>query len=125
MLTQLLSWMGSEGPGARSGSSVPASMPFAIAVLDSRFVVRWTLMPVLASNGFSTARYAASSAPPQATHWVTSFDPEVVVVPPPVEQATRSKMPPIAISRELSLAKTSAIPALLHYDPSPGRLYGG
>src|SRR5216683_1533961 len=111
LLTQLLSWTGSVGPGAMSGRSVPAAMPLAIWLLESRLVVRWTLMPVEASNGFSTSLYAASSWPPQATHWVTSVDdaPPVLVDPPVVQAATSKKPIPSALARELSFDKTPAM----------------
>src|SRR5260370_21948550 len=81
LLTQLLSWIGSVGPGAMSGRSVPAAMPLAIWLVESRLVVMWTLMPLLVSNGASTSLKALSSAPPQAVHTVTS----VLDAPPPPE----------------------------------------
>src|SRR5438128_1385611 len=90
-------------------------MPFAIWLVESRLVVRWTLIPVLSWNGLRTSRNAFSSSPPHAVQTVTSVDdaPPPEVPPPPVEQATtRSNVPrPSAFACELSLAKTSAIRA--------------
>src|SRR5712692_11023504 len=104
--TQSLSWTGSVGPGAMSGRSVPAAMPLAIWLLESRLVVRWTLIPLEASNGAKTSRYALSSAPPQAVHTVTSVD-DAPPLPdePPNEQAVSRRVPtPSAIARGFSLA---------------------
>src|SRR6266581_824417 len=111
--TQLLTWTGSVGPGAMSGRSVPAAMPLAIWLVESRFVVMWTLMPVFDWNGARTSLNALSSAPPQAVQTVTSVDdappPEPPPLPPP-QAATRNKVPrPSAIAFELSLPKTSAM----------------
>src|SRR5437879_8337551 len=105
LLTQLLTWTGSVGPGATSGRSVPAAMPLAIWFVESRLVVRWTLMPVLDWNGARTSRNALSSAPPQAVQTVTSVDDALwLLLEPPVEQAaTRSNAPRLsAIALELS-----------------------
>src|SRR5437868_13865188 len=92
LLTQLLTMTGSVGPGAMSGRSVPAAMPLAIWLVESRLVVMCTLMPVLSWNGFRTSRNALSSSPPHAVQTVTSVaDAVLVLVVPPVEQAaTRS-----------------------------------
>src|SRR3989454_73317 len=101
------------GPGAMSGSDVPASTLIA-SWLASRTVVRWTLIPVELSKGFKTSWYAFSSLPPHADQTVTSVDDAVGAFPPPDEQAIRRKTPrPPAIARELSLAKTSVITANL------------
>src|SRR6266487_7189304 len=81
--TQLFTWVGSVGPGAMSGRSVPAAMPFAIWLVESRFVVMWTLTPLLAWNGFRTSWNALSSAPPHAVQTVTSVDDAVLLVPVP------------------------------------------
>src|SRR5260370_37842361 len=80
LLTQSLSWTGSVGPGAMSGRSVPAAMPLAIWLLESRLVVRWTLIPLEASNGAKTSRYALSSATPPAVHTAT-YDVTATAVP--------------------------------------------
>src|SRR5690242_2860147 len=113
LVTQSLTWTGSVGPGAMSGRSVPAAMPFAIWLVESRLVVMWTLMPVFDWNGARTSLNALSSAPPQAVQTVTSvvFAPPPPPPPPPPPQApTRSNVPrPSAIALELSLAKTSAM----------------
>src|SRR5205823_5685646 len=113
LLTQLLTWVGSVGPGAMSGSWVPAAMPLAIWLVESRLVVMWTLMCWLASNGARTSLNALSSAPPQAVQTVTSVDdaPWLLLLFPPEEQAAaRSSVPRLsAIALELSLLKTSAI----------------
>src|SRR5216683_4193695 len=124
--TQLLTWTGSVGPGAMSGRSVPAAMPLAIWLVESRLVVMWTLMPLLVSNGASTSLKALSSAPPQAVHTVTSVldaPPPPELPPPPPHAATRkSALTQSAIPRELRLAKTSAIACSPPYpDPGLGR----
>src|SRR5712692_764799 len=124
--TQSLTWTGSVGPGAMSGRSVPAAMPLAIWLVESRFVVRCTWMPLLCSNGFRTSWNAFSSPLPQAVQTVTSVDeappPVVPPPPPPPQAASRNNAPrPSATTRELRLAKTSAITALLPCVPLPGR----
>src|SRR5260370_21515756 len=114
LLTQLLSWIGSVGPGAMSGRSVPAAMPLAIWLLESRLVVRWTLIPLEAASGAKTSRYALSSAPPKAVHTVTSVDDAPPVLPdePPSEQAASRKVVPrpSATARGFSLAKSIELP---------------
>src|SRR5690348_10480475 len=112
--TQSLTCVGSVGPGAMSGRSVPAEMPLAIWLVESRFVVTWTLIPLSFSNGASTSRNALSSAPPQAVQTVTSVDDALfpLLLPlEPLEHAAASiNVPrPSAIALELSLDKTSAI----------------
>src|SRR3979411_841362 len=94
LLTPSLSRRGSVVEGARSGSSVPALMPLAIWVVESRLVVRCTVIPDEASKGFNTSRYALSSLPPQATHCVTLvvFPEEPLVLEPP-QAASKSKPP--------------------------------
>src|SRR2546430_341803 len=113
LLTQLLTWVGSVGPGAMSGRSVPAAMPLAIWLVESRLVVMWTLMCWLASNGARTSLNALSSAPPQAVQTVTSVDdaPWLLLLFPPEEQAAaRSNVPRLSASAlELSLLKTSGM----------------
>src|SRR5437870_79172 len=102
-----------------SGRSVPAAMPFAIWLVESRLVVMWTLIPVLDWNGFRTSWNALSSAPPHAVQTVTSVvdAPWLLLPVPPVEQATSINVPrPTAIAREASLAKTSDISA---FPPNP------
>src|SRR5205823_6851144 len=123
LLTQLLTWVGSVGPGAMSGKSVPAAMPLAIWLVESRLVVMWTLIPVLEWNGFRTSWNALSSAPRQAVQTVTSVDdaPWLPLVPPVEQAATRSNVPRrSATALELSLVKTSAIRALITTYPLPG-----
>src|SRR5690348_11817886 len=111
--TQSLTCFGSVGPGAMSGRSVPAAMPLAIWLVESRLVVRWTLIPLEDSNGLSTSWNALSSAPPQAVHTVTSVvdapPPPLLPPPPPQAASTNSAPRPSASARELRLAKTSVI----------------
>src|SRR5690348_11991530 len=114
LLTQLLTCTGSVGPGAMSGRSVPAEMPFAIWLVESRLVVMWTLIPLDASNGLRTSWNALSSAPPHAVQTVTSVDEALwLLFPvPPEEQATSISAPrPDATAREPSLARTPVIGA--------------
>src|SRR5579864_6831168 len=112
--TQSLTWFGSVGPGAMSGRSVPAAMPLAIWLVESRLVVRWTLMPVDVSNGLRTSWNAFSSAPPQAVQTVTSVEDAELpllppLLPPPQAASTNSAPRPSASTRELRLAKTSGM----------------
>src|SRR5260370_29888481 len=107
-----------------SGRLVPAAMRLALWLLESRLVVRWTLIPLEASNGAKTSRYALSSAPPQAVHTVTSVDDAPPVLPdePPSEQAaSRKAVPrPSATSRAFSLAKSIELPPPIS-TPASGR----
>src|SRR5690348_2691482 len=109
-----------------SGRSVPAAIPLAIWLVESRLVVMWTLMPLLDSNGARTSLKALSSAPPQAVQTVTSVvdaPPPPELPPPPPHAATRNSAPrQSAIPRVLRLAKTSAIACSPPYpDPGLGR----
>src|ERR1043166_6164933 len=119
--TQLLTRFGSVGPGAMSGRSVPAAMPLASWLVESRFVVRWTLMPVWSLKGLRTSWNAFNSAPPQAVQTVTSVleAPPPVPPPPPDEQAISISVPrPAAIALEASLVKTSDMGALSSKSPA-------
>src|SRR5207237_705745 len=117
LLTQLLTMTGSVGPGAMSGRSVPAEMPLAIWLVESRLVVMWTLTPLVASKGARTSLNALSSALPQAVQTYTSVldapPPPPPPLPPP-HAASRNNAPRQSASpRELRLPKTSAMRALL------------
>src|SRR5260370_17009656 len=63
LLTQLLSWIGSVGPGAMSGRSVPAAMPLAFWLLESRVVVRWPFIPLHASTAAKPPPHPFSPPP--------------------------------------------------------------
>src|SRR5256885_11301560 len=80
------------GPGAMSGSDVPASTLIA-SWLASRTVVRWTLIPVELSKGFKTSWYAFSSLPPHADKPVPSIDDALGAFPPPDVHQIRRKTP--------------------------------
>src|SRR5438445_10506132 len=121
--TQSLTMTGSVGPGAMSGRSVPAAIPLAIWLVESRLVVMWTLTPLVASNGVRTSLNALSSALPQAVQTVTSVDdapPPPPPPPPPHAASTNSAPRQSAPARERRLPKTSAMLSSLHR-PRPGR----
>src|SRR5260221_217393 len=113
LLTQSLT-LSTVGPGAMSGSDVPASTLIA-SWFASRTVVRWTLMPVLSWNGFRTSWNALSSAPPQAVQTVTSVEDAPPEVDEPPQATTKVNNMPSARARLLapSFRKPSAITDLL------------
>src|SRR5436305_1823012 len=96
-----------------SGRSVPAEMPLAIWLVESRLVVMWTLTPLLDSNGARTSLKALSSAPPQAVQTVTSVldapPPPLLELPPPHAATRKSAPTKSAPARVLRLDRVPAI----------------